>query len=63
MHLEGMGHGIESMAYDWENENLYMTDSSLKWVLIADKSFQYYSAIYKSDPDPAYGLAIHARRR
>nr|CAB3263510.1 low-density lipoprotein receptor-related protein 6-like [Phallusia mammillata] len=63
LYLEGMGHGIENIAYDWRNRNLYLTDSSMKWVLVADNQFQYYAPIHKADPDPAYGLALHSTKR
>jgi len=61
--LEGMGHGVENIAYDWMTGNLYMSDSALKWILVSAGDFTYYNFVYKTDPDPAYALTLHAKLR
>lgn len=61
--FEGMAHGIESMAYDWKTKNLYWTDSEFKWIMAAEKNFDNYVPVYRTDPDPPYGLTIHSIKR
>jgi len=58
-----MGHGIESMAYDWMTKNLYMSDSTLEWILVSSADFRYYNYVYKTAPDSPYGLTLHAKKR
>lgn len=62
-YLEGMTFGIENIAYDVKTKNIYFTDSSLKWLMVADNSFNYYTPIYRASPDTPYGLALHSVRR
>lgn len=62
-YFEGMAHGIECIAYDWITGNLYWTDSEFKWVMAADKEFSHYAPVYRTSPDPAYGLAVHSVKR
>ena len=58
-----MGHGVENLAHDPISKNLYWTDSELKWVMMTDPTFSYYTIIFSTDPDPAYALAIHIPKR
>nr|XP_039264367.1 low-density lipoprotein receptor-related protein 2-like isoform X3 [Styela clava] len=62
-YFEGMAHGVECIAYDWKTDNLYWTDSEFKWVMAAENTFNYYTPVYRTAPDPAYGLAVHSVKR
>nr|CAB3263507.1 low-density lipoprotein receptor-related protein 6-like [Phallusia mammillata] len=61
--LEGMAHGIENMAYDWLTGNLYWTDSEFKWVMAVDRTFSFYTPVYRTKLDPPYAIALHAKQR
>jgi len=63
LYLQGMGHGIENMAYDWVTGNLYMSDSTMKWILVSSSDFKYYNYVYKTFPDLPYGVTLHAKER
>nr|XP_018667559.1 low-density lipoprotein receptor-related protein 6-like isoform X2 [Ciona intestinalis] len=63
-YYKGMAHGIESMAYDWKANNLYWTDSEFKWIMASDRTFRYYSPVFRTGHrEPPYGLAIHSKLR
>ncbi|CBY14574.1 unnamed protein product, partial [Oikopleura dioica] len=63
---KGMAHGIENLAVDWVTGNVYWTDSDYKWIMVADKDFNHFNAVYKAADDPngpPYGLAIHSTKQ
>ena len=35
VHLEGMGGGVEMIAFDWMTKNLFWTDSEQNWVMVS----------------------------
>jgi len=60
---EGMAHGIENMAYDWITGNLYWTDSEFQWIMATDPSFRFYTPVYRTNGNPPYAIALHAKQR
>lgn len=62
-HFEGMGIGIEEMAFDWPTGNLYWTDSIRGNIVVADKNLKHYAIIYRNYNENLQGLAIHSLQR
>ncbi|XP_076811957.1 vitellogenin receptor-like [Clavelina lepadiformis] len=60
--FQGIAHGIESLAYDWVTENLYWIDVRFNWIVTSEKTFNYFTPIYRSD-QKLFALTLHAKRR
>jgi len=63
VHLEGMGGGVEMIAFDWMTKNLFWTDSEQNWVMVSDSQFKHYTPIYRPQGETPYALSLHARKR
>jgi len=61
-HFKGMAHGIEGLAFDSINKNLYWTDSKLMCIMVANGFHDNYAIIYRS-LHPLYGITIHPKNR
>jgi len=62
-YLHGMGRGIESIAFDWKRGNLYWTDSTMKWIMVANEDFSHYTPVYRSINSDLFGIALHVKSR
>jgi len=47
--FEGMARGIQNMAYDLVTSNLYWTDWEFQWIMVSDKSFRFYTPVYRTN--------------
>lgn len=63
VHLEGMGAGVEGIAYDWMTKNLYWTDSEQNWVMVGDSEFNHYAPVYQPEDETPYAITVHSRHR
>ena len=54
---------VEQLAYDWITGNLYFNDYKKKWIMAVDKTFQYYTVVYRNTTESFYGLTLHAKQR
>ena len=62
-HLEGMGSGVEGIAYDWMTGNVYWTDSEQNWLMVSNAVFEHYAPIYHPSKETPYALVVHAMKR
>jgi len=44
-----MARGIQNMAYDLVTSNLYWTDWEFQWIMVSDKSFRFYTPVYRTN--------------
>ncbi|XP_076815276.1 uncharacterized protein LOC143461288 [Clavelina lepadiformis] len=63
IHLRGLASTITAIAYDWFNQNLYWTDGTMNWVMVADPTLSFFTPVYRSGNDPLTSIAVHSTQR
>ena len=62
-YLQGIGHYVECVSYDWPTGNVYWVDSSFNWIMVADSTLKYYTPILLEKVMILHSLVVHTKQR